>query len=155
MALEQSPAGEPGPDDAPAGPDGHDGLVQITLAMSTGAIVRIEALQADGARREFSAEDLARLGEGFRTASLEALIHEAFEAGIACVLDGGLFGEAAEDEPTTETQQETHLHDALLDALIEASPAKRLLVRETLNTAIVGTIISEASGEPAAPSAAT
>ena len=100
----------------------------------------------DGARHALTDSETARLvGERPTFASL---VHDAFEAGIACVLDDGA---SSADERSGETEEDVDLHDALLDALIERSAAKRLLSRETLHSAVLGTIIHAASGNGKAP----
>ncbi len=133
------------PEPAPAG---SEDLVVVTMKASTGSIVKIEVAAPDGSRRhEISASETARLA-GERP-TFASLVHDAFEAGIACVLDDG-----AGDEASAESEEDVDLHDALLDALIEQSAAKRLLSRETLTSAVLGTIIREASSKAAAPPAA-
>ena len=117
-------------------------LVVVTLRASTGSIVSVEMTAPDGSRHALTDSETARLvGERPTFASL---VHDAFEAGIACVLDHG-----AGDEASGESQEDVDLHDALLDALIERSTAKRLLSREMLTSAVLGTIIREASGRAA------
>jgi hypothetical protein len=115
----------------------------VTLKASTGAIVKIEAVASDGSRHELSARESAELANERPT--LASLVHDAFEAGIACVLDEEAGGGGAEASP--ESDEDTDLHDALLDALIEQTAAKRLLSRETLDSAVLGTIIRAASDE--------
>jgi len=133
---------------SPASED--DDLVVVTLKASTGQVVSVEMATPDGARHALTQSETARLA-GERPTFL-SLVHDAFEAGIACVLDEGGGG----DERSGETEEDVDLHDALLDALIERSAAKRLLSRETLHSAVLGTIIHAAShnGKDAAPPAA-
>jgi hypothetical protein len=117
----------------------------VTLKVSDGSIVKIEAADAGGARHDLTATEAATLLGGLSNGTMVDLVHEAFEAGIACVLDD-MNGGAAADEASGESREQTILHDELLDALIEQSPAKRLLRREVLNSALLGTIMSQASG---------
>ena len=71
----------------PAAAGGED-LVVVTMKASTGSIVKIEVAAPDGSRRhEISASETARLA-GERP-TFASLVHDAFEAGIACVLDDG------------------------------------------------------------------
>ena len=144
----QQPPQRPSPARAKAAspaPDSGD-LVVVTLRASTGTIVSVEMATADGARHALTDSETARLvGERPTFASL---VHDAFEAGIACVLDDGAGGG---DERSGETEEDVDLHDALLDALIERSAAKRLLSRETLHSAVLGTIIDAAAGNGKAP----
>jgi hypothetical protein len=133
--AEAASAGKPAP--APAE---SDDLVVVTLKASTGQVVSVEMATPDGARHALTDTETARLvGERPTFASL---VHDAFEAGLACVLDDRSDG----DERSGETEEDVDLHDALLDALIEHSAAKRLLSRETLHSAVLGTIIHAASG---------
>jgi hypothetical protein len=140
------------PQAAPAqsSPADADDLVVVTLKASTGSIVSVEMAAPDGSHRHALTDgETARLvGERPTFASL---VHDAFEAGIACVLDDRT---GAADERSGETEEDADLHDALLDALIEHSAAKRLLSRETLHSAVLGTIIHAASaGAKASPPA--
>ena len=121
---------------------GGEDLVVVTMKASTGSIVSIEVAAPDGSRHQISASETARLA-GERP-TFASLVHDAFEAGIACVLDDG-----GGDEVAAESEEDVDLHDALLDALIEQSTVKRLLSRETLSSAVFGTIIREASGRAA------
>ena len=118
-------------------------LVVVTLKASTGSIVKLEGVAADGSRHELSARESAQLA-GERP-TLSSLVHDAFEAGIACILDEGIGADVAETSP--EDREDAELRNALLDALIEKSEAKRLLSRETMNSAVLGTIILAASVE--------
>jgi hypothetical protein len=126
---------------------GDDSLVVVALRMSDGSIQSIEAVEPGGARHQLSAAEAAKLLGDRSGATVKGLVHEAFEAGIACILDEG-FGRAAGDEASGESREDAILHDELLGAHIEGSPARRLLQRDVLNSALLGTIISEASSPP-------
>jgi hypothetical protein len=147
VSPKKSPAapGKVGRPPASSSPEAGDGLVLVTLKAGTGAIVKIEAVEPDGSRHELAPEDVARLAPEGPNATLERIIHEAFEAGVACVL-GGNSERAAAAEAAAEGKEEAELHDVLLDSLIAHSPAKRLLQPDVLNSAMLGTIIGEASG---------
>jgi hypothetical protein len=121
-------------------------LVVVTMKANTGSIVSIEVAGPDGARHKLSPSETAQLA-GERP-TFASLVHDAFEAGIACILDDG-----DGDDVSAESEEDVDLHDALLDALIERSAAKRLLSRETVASAVLGTIIREAlnGGKAAAP----
>jgi hypothetical protein len=127
--------------DAAPSPSDSDDLVVVTLKASTGSIVSIEMAASDGSRHALTDSEGARLA-GERP-TFASLVHDAFEAGIACILDDRRGGA---DEALGETEEDADLHDALLDALIEHSAARRLLSRETLSSAVLGTIIDAASG---------
>jgi hypothetical protein len=122
----------------------------VTLKVSDGSIVKIEAVDAGGSRHDLTAAEAATLLGRLPNGTVVDLVHEAFEAGIACVLDD-INGGAMTDEAAGESREQAILHDELLDALIEQSPAKRLLRREVLNSALLGTIMSQASGSSPAP----
>jgi hypothetical protein len=142
------PAGRRGPRKpavrraAASGP-GADTLV-VTLRVGDGSVLKIEGVQADGARRELTAAEAATLLGDRPGATVQGLVQEAFEAGIVCILDDEQPG--APDEASGESQEDSMLHDELLDALIEHSPARRLLQRDVLNSALLRTIINGATG---------
>ena len=115
---------------------GAGDLVVVTMQASTGSIVSVEIATPDGSRHPLTdRETQALVGE---QPTFATLVHDAFEAGIACILDDG-----GADEAAGESEEDADLHDALLDALIERSAAKRLLRRETLRSAALSTIIRE------------
>jgi hypothetical protein len=148
-SSEDVPAARPGPAKTSkrataAAPQAPETLVVVTLKMSDGSIQTIEAVDPGGARHELTAAEAAKLLGNRPNSTVEGLVHQAFEAGIAYVLDDGQA--SAADEEAAESREDAALHDELLDALIERSPAKRLLRREVLNSALLGTIISGASG---------
>ncbi len=135
---------------AAAPPKAADALVVVTLKVSDGSIQTIEAVDPGGARHLLTAAEAAKLLGDRPDSTVEGLVHQAFEAGIACILDESQ-PRAAADEASGESREDAILHDELLDALIERSPAKRLLQRDVLNSALLGTIISGASGPTPAP----
>lgn len=108
----------------------------VTLDANTGEIIEIEGVDATGARHELSKNerlDLSRYNGQF---SLEELLEQAFEAGIACVLGG----EDGPDE-AKEAREDADLRRILLKPLIEESPAARLMRRDVLDRAIVETLL--------------
>ena len=70
---------------------------------------------------------------------------EAFEAGIACVL-----GEDERQPRPTSLPRRRNCRHLLLTPLIEHSPVKRLIQREALNRAILGTLLQRAMKKPPA-----
>jgi hypothetical protein len=154
-SSEDVPAARPGPAKpskrATAAPsEAGEALVVVTLKVSDGSVLTIEAVDPGGARHELTAAEATKLLGDRPNSTVEGLVHQAFEAGIACVLDEGE-AEAAADEASGESREDAILHDELLGALIERSPAKRLLQRGVLNRALLGTIIRGApGGTPAA-----
>jgi hypothetical protein len=118
-------------------------LFAFTIDADTAQIVKLESLDASGARHELSEEEKASLaGEG--SEGLEELVARVFEAGIACVLGGDEREDKAE-----EPAEEAELRHMLLTPLIEHSPARRLIQREALSRAILGTLIQQATKAPA------
>jgi len=113
-------------------------LFAFTIDANTAQVVKLEALDASGARRELSDEEKASLAQPGAGERLEEFVEKAFEAGIACVLGDG--GEQKTDEPAEEAE----LRHLLLAPLIEHSPVKRLIQREALNRAILGTLLQRA-----------
>ncbi len=120
-------------------------LFTFTIDASTAQVVKLETQDASGARHELSDEEKASLAQAGTEGSLEQFVERAFEAGIDCVLGGGEREEKA-DEPADEAE----LRHLLLTPLIEHSPARRLMQREALNRAILGTLIQHATKAPAA-----
>jgi hypothetical protein len=117
-------------------------LLNVTIHAKTGQIVKIERVNGPHAHHELTAEEKASLAKEVGRASLEAIIEEAFEAGIASVLgDDG----ADEDDPM-ESEKDANLRHLLLQPLIEKSAAKRLIRREVLSRAILKSLIDHAPG---------
>ncbi|MBV9994338.1 MAG: hypothetical protein JO127_03900 [Caulobacteraceae bacterium] len=124
-----------------------EALVLVTLKAADGSIVKIETVNPDGSERQLSPRRAKQLLGERLNSTLHGLVQQAFEAGIACVLDERTFAGRAEED-AGESEEEADLHDLLLDSLIERTPAKQLLRREVLNSAMLGTIIREASAAP-------
>jgi hypothetical protein len=148
-SSEEVPAARSGQARAPrrpaaAAPESSEALVVVTLKVSDGQVLTIEAVEPGGARHELTAAEAAKLLGDRPNSTVEGLVHQAFEAGIAYVLDDRQA--SAADDASDESLEDSVLHDEVLDALFEQSPAKRLLRREVLNSALLGTIISGASG---------
>ena len=119
----------------------HPDLLTVTIDTKTGQIVKIEGANSTRAQHELSDEEKASLAKKTGRATLEAIIEEAFEAGIAC----GLGEEADEDEPV-ESEKDANLRHLLLRPLIENSAAKRLMRRDVLSRAILKTLIGHGTG---------
>lgn len=120
-------------------------LFTFTIDASTAQVVKLEAEDASGVRHELSDEEKASLAQAGVEGDLEQFVERAFEAGIACVLGGG-----GPEDGGNEPAEEAELRHLLLTPLIEHSPAKRLLQREALSRAILGTLIQHATKAPAA-----
>jgi len=145
----------PIPAEPPATHEDDSGFVVVTLARATGAVLKVEASNGDGSAHELSAPELRAFGEPGPGASLEAIVESAFEAGIACVI--GAFGEgetddgSPDDDGSPESAEDADLRHLLLRSLIETSPARRLMRREVLGPAILGTLVGAAGAPSAAP----
>jgi len=120
-------------------------LFTFTIDASTGQVVKLEAEDASGERHELSDEEKASLAQAGRAGDLEQLVERVFEAGIACVL-----GDGEREDKADEPADEAELRHLLLTPLIEHSPAKRLMQREALSRAILGTLIQHATQAPEA-----
>jgi hypothetical protein len=111
-------------------------LVAITIDATTAQVVKLEALDATGARHELSEDEKAKLVTEGREDNLEEVVEQAFEAGIACILDG-----TNGQETSKESAEDAELRHLLITPLIESSPAKHLMERAVLNRAILGTLM--------------
>ena len=121
----------------PSGP----ALVSLTIEAATGRIVKVEGMDAQGTRRELSEEERARLAKTEAGVTLQDVVEQAFEAGIACVL-----GDRGDDEgDAPESDDDADLSRMLLRSLLAHSAAKRLMRQEILGPAIVGTLVERAA----------
>ena len=111
-------------------------LLTFTIDPRTGRIVKLEGLNADGGRRELTDDEKARLIQRPRDKTLEQVVERAFEAGIACVLDG----DGLEDD-SSESSDDVDLTHRLLVPLIEQSAAKKLLAREVVDRTVLDTLL--------------
>lgn len=117
-----------------AGPD----LFAFTIDASTGQIIRLEKVDSTGARRQLSEQDKASLQASKFSHTLEAIVEQAFEAGIACALGNG-----DEKDEVPESEAETEVRRILLLPLIERSHTKTLLQRSVLSRAILATALQQ------------
>ncbi|HQT79034.1 MAG: hypothetical protein B7Z80_05400 [Rhodospirillales bacterium 20-64-7] len=118
----------------------HDKLLMFTVAAETGQIIKIEGIDGAGPPHELSEGERASLARESADATLETIIEQAFEAGIACVL-----GAAADEANAATTEQEAHLRSLLLQPLIQRSSARHLLQHDVMSRAILGTLIRQTS----------
>lgn len=121
-------------------------LVAITIDAVTGRLVRIEHVDDAGARREVSGEDRSLLAATGPGGTVQSLVEQAFEAGVAC----GLGDSAAAVEPAT-SDDEAELIRLLLASLIAHSPAQPLLQGEVVRRAIVATLLEDAANGRGGP----
>jgi len=131
----------------PSEPLPNTDLLTVTIHARTGQIVKIERVNGR-VHHELTAEEKASLAKDSGRATLEAIIEEAFEAGMAYVLeDGGDEDDLMESEKDLmESERDANLRHLLLRPLIENSAAKRLIRRDVLSRAILKTLIDQATG---------
>ena len=120
-------------------------LFTITIQAKTGQIVNIQRAEGGGGHNELSDQERADLLKKASKDTLEALIEQAFEAGIACV-----FGDAIGRREAEESEEEADLRHLLLEPLIRQSPVQRLMQREVLSRAFLGTMVQHAL-DPVSP----
>ena len=111
--------------------------VTITIDAESAEVVRVEGVDATGARHELSAEEKANFMKERREERVAALVEHAFEAGIASVLGVG----DEEEANTQESPEDIEFRRELLAPLIERSGLGHLKERPALNRAILGTLI--------------
>ena len=112
----------------------------FTLDANSGEIVKIEAVDSAGHRRELSMTERQDLAKERPGGGVEALVERAFEAGIGRLLDDE-DENGKEDE--SETEDEAGVRRILLKPLMEGTHARRALRREVLRQAIVKTLIND------------
>jgi len=115
----------------------------ITLDSDTGEILKYEAVDAAGGRRELSQNERLELAKIRRGEAVEDLIERGFEAGLACLLGGA---DGPEDE--NETEEDASFRRALLRPLMEKSVVAPTLRRAALRRAIVRSLIRDVLGSP-------
>ena len=122
-------------------------LLNVTIHAKTGQIVKIERVNGR-VHHELTAEEKASLAKESGRATLEAIIEEAFEAGMAYVLeDGGDEDDLMESEKDLmESEKDANLRHLLLRPLLENSAAKRLVRRDVLSRAILKSLIDHTTG---------
>jgi hypothetical protein len=110
----------------------------FTLDTTSGQIVKIEGVDAAGQRRELASPEKLELAKERAGAGVEALIERAFEAGIACLLEGA---DGRGDE--RETEEEAGVRSVLLKSLMQGTSAARALRRQVLRQAIMHSLIQD------------
>jgi hypothetical protein len=116
-------------------------LVAFTIDANAGRIVKVEKVDNTGARRELSDEDAARLTNANTVPTLEAIIEQVFEAGIACVL-----GDDAAPDEAHESEEDGDLIRLLLLPLMERTSAHSLKQHGLLGRAIIASAIEQTRG---------
>jgi hypothetical protein len=115
--------------------DSTDRLFAFTIDPKTAQIVKLESLDSSGTRHELSEAEKTNLADAGAGEEIEDIVEQVFEAGIACVL--------GDEEPghREESAEDAELRHLLLTPLIRSSPVGRLMRREALSHAILGTLI--------------
>jgi hypothetical protein len=126
-------------------PASDSDLLTITIQAKTGQIIKIQSAEGSDGRNELSDQERADLLKKGSKDTLESLIEQAFEAGIACVLGDQIGRSEAE-----ESEEEADLRHLLLEPLIRQSPVRRLMQREVLSRAFLGTVVQHAL-DPVSP----
>jgi hypothetical protein len=142
-SMAKASAAREGPESKSSSPSEQTppvGLIAITIDTATGQLAKVEKVDSAGARHELTSEEKARLRQQSAD-TIEVLIEQAFEAGIACVL-----GARADERDSSESEDDARLRELLLRPLIEQSPVARLMAREVLGRAILGTLTQRALG---------
>jgi hypothetical protein len=114
----------------------QEARLAFTLDADTGEILKYEAVDAAGGRRELSQNERLEVAKIRRGEAVEDLIERGFEAGLACLLGGA---DGPEDE--SESEEDARFRRALLRPLIEKSVVARSLRRDALRRAIVLSLI--------------
>lgn len=113
-------------------------VYSFTVDAANGRIITVESVDDDGLRHALTPDDKAKFAKSHPAMPLRRLIEQAFEAGIEFVL-----GEEAGDD-TAETKEEGELSGLLVKTMIETSNAKALVKSETLDRAVIATLIGHA-----------
>lgn len=93
----------------------------FTLNTATGALISIEKVESDGTRHEVRLDETVALAGKGNLHEIEAVLDEAFEAGISSVLEP-----TGQYEPQDETEEEAQLRRALLGSIIGQNVRRRL-----------------------------
>jgi hypothetical protein len=121
----------------PAAPPAGPSLVSFTIDAENGRVRGVEMIDPAGTRHPLTRQERASFVDSDDKPTLQAILEQTFEAGIACVL-------GAEEDDTPESADDVALRRILLKPMIDKSRARRLMRREVLNRAIVRTLIEEA-----------
>ena len=121
-------------------------LLTVTIHAKTGQIVKIEGVDSAGRHHELSDEEKTSLAREKSKATLEDIIEQAFEAGIACVL-----GDEDGKDDSPESENDADLRRLLLRPLIEDGAAERLMQRDLLNRAMLTTLIQNSTSSRPGP----
>ena len=121
----------------------RNGLLAITVDPDTAQVVRLEGLDANGARHELTNAERKNLLKRTNNGRVEDFVEQAFEAGIACVLDG-----EANSDTNQESEEDAEIRRRFLTPLIERSAVKHLMESAVLDRAILSTLIDHSTKAP-------
>jgi len=114
----------------------HESLLSFIVNPRTSQVVKVEWIDKGGARRELSAEEKSNLAKEKGQVTLEGILEQAFEAGIASV-----FGGTGREKDRPESGRDAKVRRLLLQPLIDNSAAKRLMRDDVLSKAVVDKLV--------------
>lgn len=126
------------PDQVPGGPTREPAIYALTIDADEGRILKFEKVDSNGVHRELSDQEQSDLARSVAGSTLKAMIEQAFEAGINCLLD-----DAEEKDDGEESRDAVDVRRALLQSLINQTQAAALLQDKALGTAIVRTAFQQ------------
>jgi hypothetical protein len=112
-------------------------VYSFTVDTANGRIITVESIDDHGLRHTLTPEDKAKFAKNHPAKPLRQLVEQAFEAGIEFVL-----GDGAAD--TSETKEDSELSGLLIQSMIEGSKAKTLVKSDTIDRAVIATLIGHA-----------
>ena len=128
------------PKETPASVEPGPRLFAFTIDASTGQIAELEKVDSAGVRRVLSDQDKASLQANKSCQTLESIVEQAFESGIACVL-----GDGGDKDEAQELDEEAEVRRTLLLPLMGRSRTMALLHRGALGRAILATALQQAT----------
>jgi hypothetical protein len=114
-------------------------LFALTIDADAGQIVKFEKVDSSGAPRDLSDDEKTQLATRKTGQTLEAIVEQAFEAGIGCLLGE----QRPEKGQARESQEEAELRHVLVLPLMDKSSAHDLLRKDVLGRAILATAIQQ------------
>jgi hypothetical protein len=114
-------------------------VYSFTVDTADGRIIMVESVDGDGLRHVLTPEEKANFAKTHPAMPLRRLVEQAFEAGIEFVL-----GDHDDAEPE-ETKEESELSGLLIKTMIEGSRTKELVRSDTLDRAVIATLIGHAT----------
>lgn len=94
----------------------------FTVNAGTGAITKVEKVDARGKRREISREETVALTDKDSLREIEVTLDEAFEAGITSMIES----EGGEPDLETSSPEDNELRHAMVEEIIGRSIRRRL-----------------------------